>query len=67
MTPAQLNFTRSSDPRQHILISIGDIVRIEVSCNNCGTTLSLDTAANEKDITCSGNLLSRMQAASLEG
>ena len=50
MTPEQLKFTRSTDPRQQILISIQDVVRIEVSCKKCGTTLSLDTAAKKSSL-----------------
>ena len=50
MTPGQLKFTRSTDPRQQILISIHDVLRIEVSCSKCGTTLSLDTATKKTSL-----------------
>ena len=50
MTPEQLKFTRTTNPRQQILISIQDVLRIEVSCNECGTTLSLDTATKKTSL-----------------
>ena len=50
MTPERLKFTRSTNPRQQILMSIQDVVRIEVSCDSCGTTLSLDTATKKTSL-----------------
>ena len=44
MMPEQPKFTRSSDARQQILISVRDILSIQVACSKCGTTLSLDTS-----------------------
>ena len=50
MTPEHLKFTRSTNQRQQILISVRDVVRIEVSCDRCGTTLSLDTATKKTSL-----------------
>ena len=50
MTPEHLKFTRSANPRQQILVNVQDVVAIEVSCDNCGTTLSLDTATKKTSL-----------------